>query len=159
MHKPYQGWLSRRRFRWLLPALNLAGCALFVVLRAPAPADYLARLDEAHRTGGFLLTSTVSGMVACRLLHPWDEWHGGEAVGVKLLEVVNAPAVAMTVGTRVAGEIGLARRLSACAWSWVLAAVFAVTASAQWWLIGTAVDVARHRLRRSRRPGDLRPAP
>jgi hypothetical protein len=124
------GWLTRPRCRWLLPVLNLAGCALFVVLRPPVPADYLARLDEAHRAGGFLLTSTVSGMVACRLLHPWDEWHGGEAVGVKVLEVVNAPAVAMTVGTKLAGEIGPARRLSACTWSWVLAVVFAVAASA-----------------------------
>ncbi len=57
------------------------------------------------------------------------------------------------------GEIGLARRLSACAWSWVLAAVFAVTASAQWWLIGTAVDAVRRRLRRGRRPGGLPLAP
>jgi hypothetical protein len=89
-------------------------------------------------------------MVACRLLHPWDEWHGGEAAGVKLLEVVNAPAVAMTVGTGLAGEIGPARRLSACAWSWVLAVAFAVAvaASAQWWLIGSAADAAWHRLRR-----------
>jgi hypothetical protein len=148
----------RRRYSWLLPAINLAGCALFVALRPPAPADYLAELDAAHRRGGFLLTSTVSGMVACRLLYPWDEWHGGEAPGVKLLVIVNAPAGAMTVGTRLLGEIGLAQRLSACAWSWVLAFVFAATASAQWWLIGTAVDAVRHRLRRGRRSGDLRPA-
>ena len=90
-------------------------------------------------------------------LYPWDEWHGGEALGVKILEVANAPAVAMTVGTALAGEIGLARLLTACTWSWVLAGVFAVTASGQWWLIGTAVDAVQRRLRRSRTPGGVRP--
>lgn len=159
MHKPFPGWLSRRRFRWLLPAINLAGCLLFIVLRPPVPAEYLAEEDAVRRTGGFVINSSVSGMVACRQLYPWDEWHGGEAVGVTLLEVVNAPAVAMTVGTSLVGEIGSARRLSACTWSWILAAVFAVAASAQWWLIGVAVDAAWHRLRRGRRPGGLRPAP
>ena len=143
------GWLNRHRYRGLLPAVNLAGCALFVALR---PADTCRTTsptsDEVRRTGGFVINSSVSGMVACRQLYPWDEWHGGEGAGVKILEVANAPAVAMTVGTMVlAGETGLARRLSACAWSWVLAGVFAVTASAQWWLTGIAIDAVRHRRR------------
>lgn len=154
------GWLTRSRYRWLLPALNLTGCALFVMLRPPVPAEYLAEVDAVRRTGGLVINSSVSGMVACRQLYPWDEWHGGEAAGVKLLEVVNAPAVAVTVGTTVlAGETGLARRLSACAWSWVLATVFAVTASAQWWLAGIAIDAIRHQRRRGWRAGDTRPAP
>jgi hypothetical protein len=153
------GWLTRHRYRWLLPAINLAGCALFVALRPPAPAEYLTELDEARRAGGFVLSSTVSGMVACRPLYPWNEWHGGEASSVKLVEIANAPALAMTVGIWLVGEISFARGSPACAWSWVLAAVFAVAASAQWWLIGMAVDAARHRLRRGRRLGGLRSAP
>ncbi len=64
------GWLTRSRYRWLLPALNLTGCALFVMLRPPVPAEYLAEVDAVRRTGGLVINSSVSGMVACRQLTP-----------------------------------------------------------------------------------------
>ena len=34
------------------PNCNALACVLFVVLREPAPADYLAEVDEARRNGG-----------------------------------------------------------------------------------------------------------
>jgi hypothetical protein len=36
-----------------------------------------------------LLNSGILGMLACRTLHSWSEWHGGEALGVKVLEAAN----------------------------------------------------------------------
>jgi hypothetical protein len=77
------------RFRRILPIANAIGCLLFVVLREPTPRAYLAELDEVHRTGGVLLNSGILGMLACRTLHSWSEWHGGEALGVKVLEAAN----------------------------------------------------------------------
>jgi hypothetical protein len=38
------------------------------------------------------------------------------------------------------GEFSVARLISACRWSWILAAVFIVVASVQWWLIGVGLD-------------------
>jgi hypothetical protein len=101
----------------------------------------------ARAEGAVILNSAISGMVACRLLHPRDEWHGGEAFGVKVLEVANAPAAALALLVAVLGKLGLAREFSVCAWSWLVAGVFAATASVQWWMIGAAVEHLWRRIR------------
>ena len=113
-------------------------------------------LRTRHR-GGFVINSAVSGMIACRALYPWDEWHGGEALGVKILEVVNAPAASVVVGLELISLGGY--WLPACQWSWILAAVFLTLSSTQWWLIGLAADAARRRWRGGRSRDVLRPAP
>jgi hypothetical protein len=87
------------RPRWTLVLGNLAACALFVILRPPASPDYIADVAAARAESVFVINSGISGMVACRLLYPWSQWHGGEALGVKVLEVANAPAVAVTVSS------------------------------------------------------------
>jgi hypothetical protein len=133
-------------YRRLLPAANLIACVLFVVLRAPAPAEYLAEVDDARRAGGIFINSGIVGTLACRMLHSWSSWHGGEALGVKILEVANLPALVVTAGAHVLGEVTVARVMSACGWSWLLAGVFMLVASVQWWLVGLALD---HRRRRS----------
>jgi hypothetical protein len=141
----------RLRPRWVLVLANLAACVAFVVLRPPAPPDYMADVAATRATGGIILSDVVIGMLACRLLHPWDEWHGGDALGVKVLEVANAPAAAVAIGVASMGELGLARHFSVCGWSWVLAGVFVATSSAQWWILGAAVEWAMRRvLKRTR---------
>ncbi len=137
----FSGWLSRgRRYRlpWALVLINGAACASFVVLREPASSEYLAEVDAVRRTGGVHLNSAIDGTLACRHLYSWSEWHGGEVLGVKLLEVANAPALAVTGVFDAAGTLGVARAFSLCTWSWLLAAVILVAASIQWWLVGTA---------------------
>ena len=134
------------RLRWVLLLANLAACLLFVALRPPAPPDYISDVAAARATGGIILGDVVIGMVACRPLYPWDEWHGGEAPGVKALEVANAPATAVAVGVSVMGELGPARLFSACGWSWLLAGVFVVASSLQWWLVGSAAAYVVRRI-------------
>jgi hypothetical protein len=126
---------------------NLVACALFVVLREPAD---LSAADADRRTGGMSFTSGIAGTLACRTLYSWSEWHGGEATGVKMLEVLNAPALGVTAVAHVVGEMTVARTMSACRWSWALTAVFLLIASIQWWLVGFVVERGWRRLGRSR---------
>jgi hypothetical protein len=127
--------------------VNAVMCALFVLLREPAD---LSATDEVRQSGGMSFTSGIIGTVACRTLYSWSEFHGGEAAGVKILEVANAPALAVTAAAHVIGEFSLARTMSACRWSWLLAGVFLTLASIQWWLLGVVID------RAWRRPEDVK---
>jgi hypothetical protein len=142
----------------LLPLTNVAACVLFIVLREPVPSAYLVPVDEARRQGGLYVVSGIDGMLACRNLYSWSDWHGGEALGVKVLEVANLPALVLTViAAAFSGDLfGLGRSLSACHWSWVLASLFLLLASFQWWLIGSLGD--RALLRRSRGGGGYKAA-
>lgn len=128
------------RFQTILPLGNLISCALFVLLRPPAPAEYLREVDQARATGSIFENSAIVGTPACRNLYSWSEFHGGEALGVKILEVMNIPALAVTAVADLIGELGIARLTTACRWSWVLAGVFLVIASTQWWLLGARLD-------------------
>jgi hypothetical protein len=139
------------RFRWLLLASNAVACVFFVVVREPPAPEYLAEWESAHRTGGIFLNSAVDGMVACRPLYSWSDWHGGEALWVKSLEVANMPALALAGVFGAAGELGVARMFPICTWSWILGGVFLVAASVQWWLAGVVIDNVVGLLRRRRR--------
>lgn len=86
--------------------------------------------------------------VSAVALYPWSDWHGGEALGVKILEVANLPALIVTGTVHVAGMVvGATRLVPACGWSWILAGGFLAVASAQWWLVGLLVDRLRDRLK------------
>jgi hypothetical protein len=134
----------------------LIGCVLFVLLREPAHPDFLAAVDAARSpcvtrgwAGGVYSVSGIDGTLACRILRSWSEWHGGEALGVKVLETVNLPALIVTVIVHIASEVlGIARRFSACGWSWVLGFLFAALSTAQWLLVGWLIDRGWTRLRR-----------
>jgi hypothetical protein len=93
------------------------------------------------------MVNTVDGTLACRHLYSWSEWHGGERLAVKVLEVVNAPALAITAVVAIAGELGVARLFSACSWSWLLGGMFMIAASIQWWLAGIVIEIATRRFR------------
>jgi hypothetical protein len=128
-------------FRRTLPIANLVACLLFVVLREATPAWHLQEIERARQLGGVVIYDSVWGTLACRTLYSWSTFHGGEDIGVAALEVLNLPSLVLTVIGSVIGEgSGLARLTSACGWSWLLAGVFIVTASAQWWLVGTGFD-------------------
>jgi hypothetical protein len=136
-------------FRRILPAANVVACLLFVLLRAPAPIAYLTEIDEARQRGAVVDAGEIVGTLACRNLYSWSEWHGGEALGVKVLEVIDLPALVLTAAVGLIGEFALARMFSACRWSWLLAGIFVLVSTAQWWLLGFVID--RHRRRSSRK--------
>ncbi|MGH9311843.1 MAG: hypothetical protein ACRD1S_01470 [Vicinamibacterales bacterium] len=132
----------------VLAGANLAACVLFVLLREPAHPGYLADVDEARQAGGVFSISGIDGTIACRNLRSWSEWHGGEALGVKFLEVANLAPLLLTGIANVAAEIlGVARRLSACGWSWALAVLFVALSTTQWLLVGRLIEKAWTRLR------------
>jgi hypothetical protein len=148
-------------FKRLLPLANAGACLLFVLLREPAPPDYLAKVEHAGHggdisevsggvsevRGGIYEVSGLAGTIACRNLYAWSEWHGGEALGVKILEAINLPAVVFTAVESVLGEVELSKTMSACRWSWVLGAVFLVASTLQWWILGTWLDLGLRRFR------------
>lgn len=142
--------LRRLRIPWVLVLSNAAACALFVILREPASPEYLAEVDAARQRGGMFSINTIDGTLACRNLYSWSEWHGGERFAVKALEMANAPALVTTGVFAFTGELGVARAFSACTWSWLLAGVFIVAASVQWWLVGIALQSALRRFQRPR---------
>jgi hypothetical protein len=124
---------------------------LFVSLREPVAPDSLAELDEVRRTGGMVMNTAFGGMVACRHLHPWSAFHGGEALGVEILEIANLPAVGATIAVDFAGSaVGFRRLLPVCVWTWILAAAFLTLASAQWWIVGLIVERLSARFSRRR---------
>ena len=134
-------------FRSTLPIANLIACLLFVALREPPPDPYLAEMDAARQTGGILIDDSIWGMLACRTLSNWGPIHGGESLGVAVLEVLNLPSLLLTAFAGIFVDVfGASRITSACAWSWMLAGVFIFLASAQWWFIGRSIDAREGRL-------------
>lgn len=141
------------RYRVLLPICNAVACGLFVLLRAPLAPGYLAEVDAAWRNGAMHFDSGSGGVLACRSLNSWSSFHGGEHIGVKALEAVNvAPLVATGlvhvvawVASASASDAPLA---SACTWSWGLAAVFILLATAQWLALGAVLDRVAPRFQR-----------
>jgi hypothetical protein len=132
----------------VVPTLNLAACLLFIALREPAPAVYVAELDKAREhlrrcqgvCGEWYDNTAVMGFVAGRLLYSWSDWHGGEDTWVKVLVTVNLPAVVVTLAGEFVlgghGNLSPLLRLSAVEESWVWGIVFASVASLQWWAVG-----------------------
>src|SRR4029079_2479104 len=128
-------------FRRTLPLANLVACLLFVWLQKPAHPFYLQELDQARQRGATVFYDDIWGMLACRTLNNWGPIHGGEDLGVAVLEVLNLPSLLLTGFIAVITDASRAARItSACQWSWLLAGVFIVIASAQWWFIGRSID-------------------
>jgi hypothetical protein len=134
-------------FRRTLPLTNFVACLLFVWLREPANPWYLRELDRARQRGAMFDVDDIWGTLACRTLNNWGPIHGGEALGVAVLEVLNLPSLLLTGFIAVITDASRAARItSACQWSWLLAGVFIVIASAQWWFIGRSIDARGGRL-------------
>jgi hypothetical protein len=141
-----------RRALILAPCvLNLIACAVFLIVRPPM-TELLEERDAALRNGSISVNSADPFMfIAERPLREWNEWHGGEARWVKVIEVLNAPSLAAmrALGDRWsrfarARDIGSLRGDS-----WVMAWTYLVLSSVQWLLIGAVIA----RLTRSNNPG------
>ena len=131
--------------RRTLPIVNLIACALFVWIREPA-SSYFQEVDRARQQGSSISYDDIWGTLACRPLNNWGPTHGGEAIGVAALEVLNLPSLVLTGFVGVFAEVFSASTSSACRQSWLLAGVFMVFASAQWWYVGRAIDLRRGRI-------------
>ena len=133
----------RIRLWLLLPVFNLIACLLFVLATEPAWSQYLADLDAARsRPGGDADYSDIWGTLACRQLNNWGPIHGGERLGVIVMEVVNlAPLIGTGLGDGFAfASDSFRARVSACEWSWWLGAVFLLLSTVQWVLVGLVLD-------------------
>jgi hypothetical protein len=60
------------RLQRLLPIANAIACALFVLLREPATAEYLAQSDQARRSGGVIFTSPSKSSTPQEYKHECD---------------------------------------------------------------------------------------
>jgi hypothetical protein len=127
---------------------NYLAFALFLALR-PSAAEYLRAKDEAAQRGEFTLSDAdPDTFIAGRPLYNWNEWHGGERLGVKVLEVVNLPALAA------ANRFTEARSADAGASSYyrdsnVRGRLFLLFATVQWLAVGGLIS--RWRAMRRRR--------
>jgi hypothetical protein len=141
-----------RRTLILAPCvLNLIVCAVFLTVRAPATA-LIEEREHAQQLGAFTLSSSDPYMlIAERPLRQWNEWHGGEATWVKVIEVLDGPALiaTKTIGDRWAANHAFSGTPSYRHESWTRAYVFVVASSVQWLLIGALIA------RLSRRRGNV----
>jgi hypothetical protein len=141
LHRVQREPRLRIRLSLLLPVFNLIAWLLFVLATEPAWPEYLAHLDAARsRPGGDGGYSDIWGMLACRQLNNWGPIHGGERLGVIVMEVVN---LAPLIGTGFVHGFALDAsrgRILACEWSWWLGGVFLLFSTVQWVLVGLVLD-------------------
>lgn len=149
-----------RRILIVLPfVLNLAACVVFLVTRPPA-RELIDEREQEQRHGWLALSSGDPYMlIAERPLRQWNEWHGGETTWVKVIEILNAPAL---IATKIIGDAWAASHAFSGPPtyrrdSWIRAYLFVVVSSAQWLLIGALLS----RITRRRRTAPLvtTPAP
>ena len=136
--------------------LNALAYTMFMLTRPPATA-LIEERERAERAGGMAMSSADPYMlIAERPLKQWNEWHGGEDAWVKLLEVLNGPAVmvAKMVGDRWARDHALSGMPTARRESWIRAYAFATVACLQWLLIGLLTDLWMNRRRVMRGDAD-----
>ena len=127
------------RIAVVLTLLNYLAFGMFIAVR-PSAGDSLNKKDSESKRGEF---SIISGepytYIADRPLRTWSEWHGGEHPAVKLLEVVNAPALfAAGALTPVVGLISGASEYHGSSWvrAWLLVAAVPL----QWLAVGRLVS-------------------
>lgn len=125
--------------------LNAALCCAFVLARRPMPLSWIEERERAARGRTLLLASGDPFMIiADRPLRQWDSWHGGEALWVKSIEVLDGPALLVT---KMIYEVCLTREMRAGALnytllSWRAAYLFLSLSSIEWLAFG--VIVGRH---------------
>jgi hypothetical protein len=115
--------------------VNYIAFASFIALR-PSRAAHLHEKDAALARGELSMsTADPFTYIAARPLYNWSEWHGGERLAVKLLEVANLPALLMAGFLTPA--VSAATGTNSFYWSsQVRALLFFVFATAQWIVVG-----------------------
>jgi hypothetical protein len=124
--------------RAVLMVANLCAWGTLVALRGPLPESFFVERDAARQRGGFHLSSGDPMLViAGRPLWQWSQFHGGERVVVKLLEVANVVPLCIIalIDLMVWSETHMRTYTqSVFAFGGLL-----LLTSAQWWIAGTAV--------------------
>jgi len=124
--------------RALLVVSNLCAWGTLVVLRGPLPDSYFAERDSARQQAGFLFSSGDPALVvAGRPLWWWSEFHGGERLIVKLLEVPNL--VPLCVIGLAGAIVASATRVGTHTRSLFTFGALLLLSSGQGWIAGTAV--------------------
>lgn len=122
----------------VLALLNIIGCLFFVFSRPPIDTQYLLELDKARAAGHFVGNDAISGIVACRAVGPWGNWHGLEVWYVKVLEIANLDIV---IPLMFASAIfNTVSSISTCTLSWIIAVLFLSFSAVQWFLIGRFIQ-------------------
>ena len=134
-----------------LPLLivNYLAFGVFIASR-PSESQVLRTRDAAWNRGEFWISSADPyTYIAGRPLYNWSPWHGGERLGVKILEVINLPALLLASAlTPIIGMITGASHYYS--WSWIRAVLFLLFATFQWLILGSIISRLRHNL-------DMRP--
>ncbi len=131
----------RRTLIFVPSVLNVIACAVFIVARPPA-TGLIDNRERTQQVGTLTISSGDPYMViAERPLRQWNVWHGGESLSVKVLEVLNGPAViaAKRFGDEWAGDHAFSGTPTYRRESWIRAYVFAITSSLQWLLVGIVI--------------------
>ena len=131
------------RLSLTLCLINWAFFSLFVVLRRP-DIDQTYEVMKVEREWEFAALPSGQPVthIAGRPLHSWNSWHGGESPFVKILEVVNAPALLLAhCLAPAASRLLFTRSNSYYMESWVKAWLFVASSTGQW--IAIAWVVAR----------------
>jgi hypothetical protein len=146
---------------FITPCLvNLLACVFFLVFR-PAGISSIEERELMRREPGMFFVNSADPrtFVAERPLYQWNEWHGGEATWVKVVETLNYPAL---TGAEVLTDIWSAYAAPRSIGSfrgdtWVRAWLYLALSSAQWLIVG-AVAAWFFGRRRANRPKASEPA-
>jgi hypothetical protein len=132
--------------------VNLIACAAFLVARAPATALIEDR-ERTQQLGSLAVSSSDPYMlIAERPLRQWNAWHGDEVIWVKIVEVLDGPALIVTkkIGDRWAAIRAFSGTATYRRESWFRAYVFVIASSVQWLLLGLLIGQLMMRRTRSR---------
>jgi hypothetical protein len=133
--------VSRASFA-LVPVLAWAA---FLVLRPPNPF-FLSQQQEARATGGFFI---MSGMpythLAERPLYTWSNWHGGEHIAVKALELATLPGLIAGCVLCFPISLLLSPHISVQSESWVRFGFVVLFSTLQWAALGPVFQRAWQR--------------
>ena len=137
--------MNWRHVAVIVSIANWVAFAAFLAIRTPS-VD--ARAESEFVAGGMTFEPTASGhpvaYIAARPLYTWNSWHGGESVIIKVIELVNLPALvsAIYLAPRVT-RILFPNSGSYYLQSWVCAWMVVVFSCLQWFALSFLV----HRLR------------
>ena len=143
--------MTWRRLSAMLCLLNWLACGLFLFTRKPN-IDNSYELERAEDGTTFMPIGSgrAAFHIAGRPINHWNSWHGGETPLVKLLGIVNFPALAIARASAPSITRLLFRHSGSYSLeSWVIAWIFLLLATAQWIGVGWLMSKGRLYVRRT----------
>lgn len=127
-----------------LCVLNIAACIAFMV-NTPAGISRLEEREHMRSNPGDIVGRSGDAymFIAERPLCDWNQWHGGERSWVKVLELLNRPAVRAAKGV---GDEWSQHRIehhkgSFKSDTWVRAWIYLTISTLQWAVIGLLIGL------------------